>query len=310
MRRILIDTDTASDDAVAIILALREPSVKVEAITVVAGNVPLPFALKNALISVETAGSYIPPVFAGMSKPLLRDLFTAEFVHGEDGMGNMNLPEPILRVEKEHSVDALIRIIDANPGELELVTLGPLTNIAMVCLKSPETIRKLKRISIMGGCGLSSGNITQVAEYNIFADAEAANIVMHCGVPLFIIGWDVSMGAAFMEDADLDQLQDSGSDIARFCVRCNQSLYDFNLEHMNKRGFDLPDPAAMIAALFPETVLESYEAYVDVEFKAEKTYGQLLIDSMNILNKKPTATICKEMNGDLFKQILYDHLVG
>jgi purine nucleosidase len=309
MRKIIIDTDTASDDAVAIILALREPSVKVEVITVVAGNVPLPLALKNALISVETAATYQPPVFAGMAKPLLRDQFTAEFVHGADGMGNMDLPEPILRAEKEHALDALIRIIDANPGELELVTLGPLTNIAMLCLKASETIRKLKRISIMGGCGLGSGNITQVAEYNIYADAEAANIVIRCGAPLFIIGWDVSMRTTFLSEADLDRLRDSGSAIANFCVRCNKSLYDFNLERINKHGFDLPDPAAMIAALFPETVLESYDAFVDVEYKAEKTYGQMLIDSMNILDKKPNATICKSMDGDLFKHILYKHLV-
>lgn len=162
----------------------------------------------------------------------------------------------------------------------------------------------------MGGCGLGSGNITQVAEFNIYVDAEAANIVVHCGVPLFIVGWDVSMGSTFLDEADLTHLNESGSAIARFCVRCNQSLFDFNVEHMQKRGFDLPDPAAMVAALFPETVLESYDAYVDVEYKGEKTYGQMLINSMNILNRQPNATICKSMDGELFKQILYNHLVN
>jgi len=145
MRRFLIDTDTASDDAVALIMALREPDIRVEAITVVAGNLPLPLAVKNALLSVEVANTYRPPVFAGMAKPLLRDLFTSEFVHGDDGMGNMGLPEPALAAEREHAVDALIRILTGAPDELELITLGPLTNISMVCLRAPEAIRKLKR---------------------------------------------------------------------------------------------------------------------------------------------------------------------
>ncbi len=308
MQRILIDTDTASDDAIALILALREPQVKVEAITVVAGNVPLDLAVKNALVSVEMAGTYQPPVYRGMARPLLRDLFTAEFVHGDDGMGNMDLPEPAIAVEPEHAVDALIRIIEANPGQLELVTLGPLTNIAMVCLKAPETIRKLKRITIMGGSGLASGNITPVAEFNIYVDAEAASIVLKAGVPLFIVGWDVSMGTTFIEEEDIAYLNRSGSKIARFCVRCSQTLYEFNLQRLNKHGFDLPDPATMVAALYPETIRESFDAFVDVEYRSEKTYGQMMIDYMNILEKQPNATICKTLDGKLFKERLLSRI--
>ncbi|MCD4673415.1 MAG: nucleoside hydrolase, partial [Anaerolineaceae bacterium] len=227
MRRIIVDTDTASDDAVALIMALREPEVRVEAITVVAGNLPLDLAVRNALISVERAETYHPPVYRGMAKPLLRDLLTSELVHGEDGMGNMNLPEPEIAVEEEHAVDALLRIIEENPHELELVTLGPLTNIAMCCLKAPETMRKLKRITIMGGAGLGSGNATPVAEYNVYVDAEAMSIVINAGVPLLIVGWDVGIEAAFITDEDIAVLMNSGSKIAEFCVRCNQSLYEF-----------------------------------------------------------------------------------
>lgn len=309
MQRILIDTDTASDDAIALILALREPEVKVEAITVVAGNVPLDRAVKNALVSMEMAGTYCPPVYRGMAKPLLRELFTAEFVHGDDGMGNMDLVEPSTKVESEHAIDALIRIIESNPGQLELITLGPLTNIAMVCLKAPDTIKKLKRITIMGGSGLSSGNITPVAEFNIYVDAEAVSIVLKSGVPLFIVGWDVSMGTTFIEDKDIAYLNKSGSKIASFCVRCNQTLYEYNLQRLNKHGFDLPDPATMVAAIYPETILESYDAHVDVEYKSETTYGQLIIDYMNILGKPVNAKICKMLDGQMFKERLFNKII-
>lgn len=191
MKRILIDTDTASDDAVAIILALRNPDVRVEAITVVAGNVPLPLAVKNALISIQTAGTYYPPVFPGSDRPFLKPLFTSEFVHGPDGMGDMDLPDPDLIPANEHAVDAILRLISENPYQLELITLGPLTNIALACLKDPDTMQKIKRITIMGGAGHGSGNITPLAEFNIFVDAEAAAVVLQSGIPLLLVGWDV-----------------------------------------------------------------------------------------------------------------------
>jgi purine nucleosidase len=309
MRRFIIDTDTASDDAVALILALREPSISVEAITVVAGNVPLDLAVKNALVSVEMADTYQPPVFAGMASPLLRPLFTSEFVHGEDGMGNMNLPEPIVKAESEHAVDALIRLVSENPDELELITLGPLTNVAMACLKAPDVMRRLMAMTIMGGAGLGSGNITPVAEFNVFVDAEAVSIVLNSAVPIFIVGWDVSMGTTFINEEDIRLLNESGSRIARFCVRCNRALQEFNLKRLDKHGFDLPDPATVAAVLYPELVHSSYEAFVDVEYKSEKTYGQLIIDPMHLLEKKPNARICETMDGEGFKRRLFDAII-
>lgn len=309
MQRILIDTDTASDDAVAMILALREPDVQVEAITVVAGNLPIGLAVKNALISIQVANTYQPPVFRGMAKPLLRDLFTSEFVHGIDGMGDMNLPEPTLSVQSEHAVDALIRIIEANPYELELVTLGPLTNIAMVCLKSPETIKKLKRITIMGSAGLGSGNITPVAEFNIYVDAEAMQIVLASGAPIFLVGWDACLGNAFLDAQEIQKLAKSGSPIAEFCLRCNRSVQEFNLQRFDSVGIDLPDPSAMVAALYPDTVLETLEVYAEVETKGDKTYGQVIIDTMGLLEKSPNVTLCKSLDGAKFKQRLFDRII-
>jgi purine nucleosidase len=184
MRKFIIDTDTASDDAVAIIMALREPSVKVEAVTVVAGNVPLDKAVRNALISIEKAETYQPPVYIGLSKPLIRKQYTAEYVHGEDGLGDVGYKDPVIKAEREHAVDALLRIIDENPGQLELITLGPLTNVAAAVIKSPETMKKLKGIYTMGGTLGFPGNVSVAAEFNIYVDAEAAEIVCNSGIPI------------------------------------------------------------------------------------------------------------------------------
>jgi len=178
MRHFLIDTDTASDDAVALLMALREPSVRVGAITVVAGNCPLDIGVRNALISVELAGTYAPPVYAGMSQPLLRELVTSEHVHGQDGLGNMDLPAPASEKQSGHAVDKIIEMAHCFPGELEIITLGPLTNLAMAILKEPSLPDLIQRVYIMGGAGLGPGNITPVAEFNFYVDAEAAHLVI------------------------------------------------------------------------------------------------------------------------------------
>ncbi|MBQ1769949.1 MAG: nucleoside hydrolase, partial [Turicibacter sp.] len=168
MRKFIIDTDTASDDVIAIITALREPSVEVLALTVVAGNVGLEQSIQNALTAIEIADTYQPSVYGGMSKPLFRNLFTADDIHGADGLGNMFLPKPNIKVESEHAMDAIIRLIEEHPYEIELITLGPLTNIAMAALKAPETMNKLKSITLMAGTGLGAGNTTETAEFNVY----------------------------------------------------------------------------------------------------------------------------------------------
>ncbi|MCB9451189.1 MAG: nucleoside hydrolase [Anaerolineaceae bacterium] len=305
MRRLLIDTDTASDDAVALIMALRDATVQVEAITVVAGNVPLDLAVKNALISVEMAGTYAPPVYRGVTKPFLRDLFTSEFVHGEDGMGNMNLPEPRSQAAAGHASDVIIALARQYPHELEIVTLGPLSNLALACLKAPDIAGLVKSVFIMGGCGLGPGNITPVAEFNIFVDAEAAQIVANSGLPLTFVGWDVSTDDTFITQADIDALLATGSKIAAFCVRCNAVLQQYNADSWGKIGFDLPDPVTMAAALYPDIITRQIDAYVHVEYRSEACYGQVVIDQHNLLQRPANACICLGVDARRFKEILF-----
>ncbi|MEO1165544.1 MAG: nucleoside hydrolase [Chloroflexota bacterium] len=305
MRKFLIDTDTASDDAVAIIMALRDPSVQVEAITVVAGNVPIELGVKNALVSVEAADTYAPPVYQGVAKPMLRDLYTSEFVHGEDGMGNMELPEPNLKVASGHAIDKIIDLVRKYPHELEIITLGPLTNLALACLKDPEIATLTKQVYVMGGNGFGSGNITPIAEFNIFVDAEAAQIVINSGMPLTFVGWDCSTDETFITPDNINYLRGTGSAIAEFCVRCNQVLIEYNATSWGKEGFDLPDPVTMAVALYPDIITHQIDAHVYIEHKSANTYGQMVIDQYKLLNQPINATVCLKVDAQRFKDILF-----
>jgi purine nucleosidase len=306
MRHFLIDTDTASDDAVALLMALRESSVKVEAITVVAGNCPLETCVENALISVEKAGTYTPPVYAGMPKPLFRELFTSEFVHGQDGMGDMDLPSPALKKQSEHAVDMIIETARQFPGELEIVTLGPLTNLAMALLKEPALPDLVKHVTIMGGAGLGPGNITPVAEFNFFVDAEAVHLVMKSKLARTVVGWDVAMAETFFSRSDIAHLNSLGP-LGEFAVRCNASLIEFNRDR-GKDGFDLPDPTTVAVALYPDMVTKAFDAYGYVEYKSEKAYGQFIIDQLQLTGEAHNVKIIAEIDARRFKQRLFQLL--
>ncbi|HHE51849.1 MAG TPA: nucleoside hydrolase, partial [Candidatus Acetothermia bacterium] len=216
MRHFLIDTDTASDDAVALVMALNYPDVQVEAITVVAGNVPLKLGVQNALYTVERCQSDVP-VYAGLGKPLLRPLQTAQFIHGQDGMGEIGLPLHGRVPAPGHGIDMIIDTIQRFAGEITLVTLGPLTNIAVALHRDPQIAELVKRCVIMGGIGLGHGNIVPAAEYNIWVDPEAAKIVFESGLPITMVGWDVSQKHATFDDEQAEELR-SLSSLGEFCV--------------------------------------------------------------------------------------------
>lgn len=307
MRHLLIDTDTASDDAVALLMALREPSVRVEAITTVAGNCAIPQCKRNALICVEKAATYVPPVYAGMTKPLFREHFTSHHIHGEDGMGDMNLPEPELTIENQHAVDAIIDYSYRFKGELEIITLGPLTNLAMAVLKDPNFASNIKQVTVMGGSGLTPGNITPLAEFNFYVDAEAVHLVLQSGLPINIVGWEIGMGEAFIGEQDMKQLNELG-ELGQFAVRCNKTLMQFNGGRTERIGFDLPDPTTMAVALYPEIVESSIKAYSWVEYQSERSYGHFVIDSTNLTHKPENANVITKIKEGYFKRKLFELL--
>ncbi|KZE81945.1 hypothetical protein AV654_09745 [Paenibacillus elgii] len=316
MRKLIIDTDTGSDDAVAIIMALKSADVKVEAITTVCGNVPLELATKNALMTIEVANGQKPPLYVGAAKPLMRDLVTAVNVHGEDGMGDCDLIHPTLLPESKHAVDAILDIVEQNPGEIEIITIGPVTNIALAILKAPETMKKVKHIYTMGTSGFGPGNTTPVAEFNVYVDAEAYRIMLNSGIPMTIIGFDVCLGEAALTKDDMDILLASGKPEAVFSVKCNRSLLEYNIERCNEPIIDLPDAVAMGVVLWNEIVVEDKWCYCYVCTMEEAAYGQVILNdgsklaiSDGFAGLTPNAKVCKTINNRLFKEKLISLLV-
>ncbi|NDJ61982.1 MAG: nucleoside hydrolase, partial [Chloroflexi bacterium] len=193
-RTFIIDTDTASDDAVALIMALRAPDIEVAAITVVSGNVAVDQGVRNALYTVELCGAAVP-VYRGADRPLLRPVSHAHWFHGDDGFGNMQYPPPRRHPAAGHAVTALIDSIRANPGAV-LVTLGPLTNVALAVQQAPDIVGNISRCVVMGGAANTVGNVTPAAEYNIWCDPEAARMAFRSGLPIEMVGWELCRGAA------------------------------------------------------------------------------------------------------------------
>ena len=279
-RTLLIDTDTASDDAVALIMALRSQEVRVAAITVVAGNIPVQQATSNALYTAELCGSDVP-IYSGAEKPLLRKLVCADWFHGADGLGDHGYLPKQRRAEPKHAVDALLDAVRENPG-IEIVTLGPLTNIALALSREPRLTDSVKRCIIMGGAPCCEGNVTPAAEFNIWVDPEAARIVFHSGMPIEMVGWHLCRGAAAINQLEIDQLVAMKSRLADFAVVCNSTAAEAYFKQTGERGISLPDPVAMGIALHPAFCTSSSEHFVEIETSSELTRGATVVDRLNV----------------------------
>ena len=279
-RTLLIDTDTASDDAVALIMALRSPEVRVAAITVVAGNVPVTQATSNALFTVEMCGADVP-VYSGAEAPLFRKLETADWFHGADGLGDHGYKPAKLRAVQGHAVDALIQTVRDHPG-IEIVTLGPLTNLAMAVLREPKLAASVKRCVVMGGAPCCVGNVTPAAEFNIWVDPEAARIVFQSGLPLEMVGWQLCCGDAVLHQQDIDRVLALNNPIAEFAIRSNSTAAQAFFTQTGQRGISLPDPVAMGIALNPALCTSSSKHYVQIEVGSELTRGMTVVDRLDV----------------------------
>lgn len=316
---ILIDTDTASDDAVALIMALRLAGSRVIAITTVAGNVPVQQATRNALYTAELCGANTP-VYQGAEKPLARPLATAEWFHGQDGLGDHGYPAPRRNAEKSHAVEAIITSVRNNPGIL-LVTLGPLTNIALALAQAPDIVRNVARCVIMGGAPCCEGNVTPAAEYNMWVDPEAARAVFRSGLPIEMVGWHLCRGTAALGPPDIDYVSKMCTELAKFAIESNSTARKAYLEQTGEDGISLPDPIAMSVALNPSIGYESSQHYVDVETTIELTRGMTVVDRLGVaanernratwselLNRGPNAKVYWAIDVPRWKQLLYSAL--
>ncbi len=314
-RKFLIDTDTASDDAVAIMMALRWPDVQVLAITMVAGNMPIKQGAINALYTAQLCESDVP-VYLGSDRPLTREALTAEWYHGDDGMGNMHYPAPDRQPNEGDAIDIIINTIRANPG-ITLVTLGPLTNIARALQRQPGIADQVGRCVIMGGAPGLIGNITPAAEYNIWCDPEAAHIVFHSGLPIEMVSWNLALGEANLLEKDITQIRALDNERAHFTIDCNHTLIQANEEQTGEQGISLFDPVAMAVALDPAVCTLRSKCYVDIETQSELTRGMTVVDQLNntntpwnegcwgaIRSKEPNAEICWKLDVPHWKEML------
>lgn len=305
MRHFLIDTDTASDDAVALVMALRHPDVQVEAITVVAGNVPLEQGVQNALYTVELC-QRATPVYRGMAGPLLRSLETAQHIHGQDGMGDIGLPLSGRTPTVGHAVDTIRQTIRRFAHDITVVTLGPLTNLALALKLEPELAGMVNECILMGGVGQGPGNMSPVAEYNIWVDPEAAQIVFASGLPITMVGWDISVASATFAPEDAAALREVGTPLAAFCVDIQRVLRDFAIKEMHLAGFDLPDPIAMAVALEPEVKERSKRLFVSVEAQGQFSRGQVLVDHLGVTGEPTNVEVVLAASRERFLKQLYE----
>jgi inosine-uridine nucleoside N-ribohydrolase len=293
-RKFIIDTDTASDDAVAILMALRWPDVEVEAITVVSGNVPVEQGARNALYTAQMCGSDAP-VYVGAVQPLVRPVGHADWFHGRDGMGDMNYLAPQRAPESKHAVDAIIDTVKANPG-IVMVTLAPLTNVALAIGKAPEIVANVSRCIVMGGAACTVGNVTPAAEYNIWCDPEAAHIVFHSGLPIEMVGWELCRLEANIYPEEMAAIRAFKTPLAQFAMDCNRRALEANQEQSGDPGLGLPDPIAMAVALDPTVVKRQSPHYVEIETQSELTRGMTVVDQLGVATN--------ERNRDLWSPLV------
>jgi purine nucleosidase len=266
----------------------------VVAITTVAGNVPVEQSTRNALYVAEICGSDVP-VYAGADKPLLRPYQNATWFHGADGLGEHGYPPPKRSMQRWHAADAIIAEAEENPG-LTIVTLAPLTNVALALARKPSIAGKIGRCVIMGGAPCCEGNVTPAAEYNIWVDPEAARIVLRSGLPVELVGWQTSRAESVLSEQDIRKIAGFGNDVARFAIECNSHARRAYKVQTGEDGISLPDPVAMSIALDPSIGTDWSEHYVDVESHSNLTRGMTVVDRLNVAHD--------ERNRDVWKDVL------
>ncbi len=307
-RKIIIDTDPGQDDAVAILLALASPEeVDVLGITAVAGNVPLPLTQKNARIVCELAGKTDVPVFAGCDAPLSRKLVTAEHVHGKTGLDGPTLPDPTMELQRKHGVDFIIETLRTEPaGTVTLCPLGPLTNIACAFEKAPDIVGRVQEIILMGGAYFEVGNITPTAEFNIYVDPEAADIVFKSGAPIVVMPLDVTHKALVTKPRN-DTFRTLGTKVGSAVAEMTDFFERFDKDKYGSAGAPLHDPCVTAYLIRPD-LFTGRHINVEIETQSELTLGMTVADWWGVTGRAPNALFIGDVDSDGFFDLLTERL--
>ncbi len=306
-RKIIIDTDPGQDDAVALLLAFASPELEVLGVTSVAGNVPLPLTSRNALIVCELAGRSDAKVYAGCDAPLERKLVTAEHVHGKTGLDGPQLPDPKMALQDQHAVDFIIDTLRAEPaGTVTLCPLGPLTNIATAFRRAPDIVDRVQEVVLMGGAYFQVGNITPAAEFNIYVDPQAAEIVFASGVPLVVMGLDITHQALTTRPR-VDAFRAMGTEPGRMVAEWTNFFERFDKEKYGSEGAPLHDPC-VIAYLLEPDLFTGRHINVTIETQSELTMGMTVADWWRVTDRAPNAMFMGGVDADGFFTLLTDRI--
>ena len=307
-RKIIIDTDPGQDDAVAILLALASPEdLEVLGITAVAGNVPLSLTAKNARIVCELAGKPDVPVYSGCDRPLGRKLVTAEHVHGKTGLDGPELPDPTMVLQDAHAVDFLIETLRSHdPKTVTLCPLGPLTNIATAFQKAPDIVERVQQIVLMGGAYFEVGNITPTAEFNIYVDPEAADIVFKSGVEIIVLPLDVTHKALVTKPRN-DAFRALNTPVGIAVAQMTDFFERFDKEKYGSAGAPLHDPCVTAYLINPE-LFSGRHINVEIETVSELTLGMTVADWWGVTDRAPNAFFIGDIDADGFFRLLTERL--
>ncbi len=305
-RRVIIDTDPGQDDAIAILAALGSPDLEVVGVTAVAGNVPLALTELNARKVVELAGRTDVPVFAGCSRPMVKPLVTAEAVHGPTGLDGPDLPEPAMALQPQHAVDWLVdTLMAAEPGEITICPVGPMTNVAMAMVKEPRIVPRIRQIVFMGGGFFEGGNTTPTAEFNVYVDPHAAHVVLTSGVDVTMIPLDATH-SALMTSEWIDSLRPLGP-IGEAAAAMLDFYERFDVDKYGTAGGPLHDPCTIAYLLHPE-LFETRRCHVRVELGSPVTLGMTVVDWWGVGGDEPNCTVARRIDADGLYRFIRDCL--
>lgn len=306
-RSIIIDTDPGQDDALALLLALASPELNILGMVAVAGNVPLDLTQRNIRLVCELAGRPDIPVFAGAERPLVRSLVTAEYVHGKTGLDGVELPEPTMPLRDQHGVDFIVETVMSHPeGSITLCTLGPLTNVALAIIMEPRVAPRLKELVMMGGGFFEGGNITPVAEFNIYVDPHAAKTVLESGIPITMHPLDVTH-KALTSNTRIDTFRELGTRVGDACVGWLEFFERFDEDKYGTDGGPLHDPN-VIAYLLKPDMYSGQLINVEVETGSELTMGMTVADWWGVTDRKPNVNFIRNLDDEAFYALLVDRI--
>ncbi|MGV1750847.1 nucleoside hydrolase [Agrobacterium sp. CG674] len=303
-RKIIIDTDPGQDDAAAIMLALASPEeIEILGLCAVAGNVPLKLTSRNIRIMLELCNRTDIPVYEGCERPLVRDSITAEHVHGSTGLDGPTLPEPVLAAQSQNAIDFIIETIRREPeGTITLCTLGALTNIATALQKAPDIAPRIKELVLMGGGFFEGGNITPAAEFNIYVDPHAADIVFRSGIPLVMMPLDVTH-KLLTTKARIAAIREIGTRPAIAMVEMLEFFERFDVEKYGSDGGPLHDPSVIAYLIKPE-LFDGRDCNVEIEVNSELTIGMTVVDWWKVTGREPNTRVMRDVDADGFFALL------